>query len=230
MSEDKIDWRKYLIAFLITVALFLSAGYLSNYLGGKKLGQLKDIQNKIAIDVLSSETQYALLSDLSCRNVSGALLSGELTELGRKLEWGEENLGASAEVLYLKKYYSLLQIKDYLLMKQISERCKVKSAFVLYFYTTAEHCRECERTGLVLTALRNKYSELRVYSFDYGIDLSAVKSMLDIFQIDDTKLPALVIGEEVLSGFRPIEELEERILDSFKLKETEPEKSEEKSG
>jgi hypothetical protein len=154
---------------------------LSNYFGNKKINQLKSIQDKIAIDILSSETQFSLLSELSCKNISDSVLSGELGELGQKLEWGQENLGATEEVSYLKKYYSLLQIKDYLLMKKIVSRCGGKSAFILYFYTTAENCSECEKEGLVLTALRDRYPELRVYSFDYSTDLSAVKSMLSIY-------------------------------------------------
>ena len=217
-----IDWKKYLIVFLFTVGLFLSASYVSNYFGDKKINQLKSIQDKISIDVLSSETQFSLLSELSCKNISDTLLSGELGELGRKLEWGQDNLGATDEVLYLKKYYSLLQIKDYLLTKKISARCGKKSAFILYFYTTAENCSECEREGLVLTALRDKYPELRVYSFDYSVDISAVKAMLQIYKIEDTKLPALVVDEDVLTGFHGIDELETIVKDSFKLQETKP--------
>src|SRR3989344_4367367 len=220
--NNNIDWKKYLIVFLITVGLFFTASYLSNYFGNKKIDQLKSIQDKIAINILSSETQFALLSESSCKNVSGSVLSGELDELGRKLEWGQENLGATDEVSYLKKYYSLLQIKDYLLMKRISASCKVKSAFILYFYTTAENCSECEKESLVLSSLRDKYPELRVYSFDYSIDLSAVKALLQIYKIKDTELPALVLDDELLTGFHSIEELESRIKESFKLQETKP--------
>ena len=219
--HNNIDWKKYLIVLLITTGLFLTAIHLSSYFGGKKIDELKSIQDKIAIDILSSETQFSLLSELSCKNISDSVMSKELGELGNKLEWGQENLGESEEVNYLKKYYSLLQIKDYLLAKRISERCKVKSAFILYFYTTAENCSECEKEGLVLTALREKYPELRVYSFDYSTDLSAVKAMLEIYKIEDTKLPALVIDGDVLTGFHGIEELETRVQDSFKLQEPE---------
>src|SRR3989338_6030267 len=120
--NNNIDWKKYLIVFLITVSLFLTASYLSNYFSNQKIDQLKSIQDKISINILSSETQFSLLSELSCKNVSGSLLSAELDELGRKLEWSQQNLGSTEEVSYLKKYYSLLQIKDYLLMKKISER------------------------------------------------------------------------------------------------------------
>lgn len=222
MNNNHIDWKKYLIVFLFTAGLFVMASYLSNYFSNKKINELKAIQNKIAIDVLSSETQFSLLQDLSCKNVTESFLSGELGELGKKLTWGEENLDSREEVLYLRKYYSLLQIKDYLLMKKISERCGTKYAFILYFYTTAENCSECERQSLVLSALREKYPNLRVYSFDYSTDLSAVKSMLNIYKIEDTKLPALVVDEEVLTGFYKIEELESIIQESFKLKENKP--------
>ncbi|HBA46103.1 TPA: hypothetical protein DEQ22_02370 [Candidatus Nomurabacteria bacterium] len=217
--NNNIDWKKYLIVLLITTGLFFTAIYLSNYFGNQKINQLKTIQDKISIDILSSETQFSLLSELSCKNISDSVISRELGELGNKLEWSQNNLGANEEVTYLKKYYSLLQIKDYLLTKKISERCKVKSAFILYFYTTAENCSECEKEGLVLTTLREKYPELRVYSFDYSTDLSAVRSMLQIYKIEDTKLPAVVIEGDVLTGFRSIEELEEKIKESFKLQE-----------
>ncbi|HEY4503210.1 MAG TPA: hypothetical protein VJC14_02150 [Candidatus Paceibacterota bacterium] len=223
--NNNIDWKKYLIVFAITLGLFLSASYVSNYFGDKKIDQLKAIQDKIAIDILSSETQFSLLSELSCKNISDGALSPELRELGGKLEWGESNLGATEEVSYLRKYYSLLQIKDYLLMKRISERCKVKSAFILYFYTTAENCSECQQQGIVLSALRNKYPELRVYSFDYSTDLSAVKAMLQIYKIKDTVLPALVVDGDVLTGFHGIDELESQIKESFKLQETLPEET-----
>ncbi|MEK7080906.1 MAG: hypothetical protein AAB902_00730 [Patescibacteria group bacterium] len=215
--NNNIDWKKYLIVLLITVGLFLTAIYLSNYFGAQKINQLKSIQDKIAIDILSSETQFSLLSELSCKNISDSVFSGELGELGSKLEWSQKNLGASDEVSYLKKYYSLLQIKDYLLTKKISARCGVKSAFILYFYTTAENCSLCEQESLVLSSLRDKYPELRVYSFDYSIDLSAVKAMLQIYKIKDTELPALVLSDELLTGFHSIEELESRVKESFKL-------------
>ena len=220
--DNNIDWKKYLIVFLITVSLFLTASYVSNYFGNKKIDQLKSIQDKIAMDILSSETQFSLLAELSCKNISDTVYSPEIGELGNKLEWSQNNLGATLEVSYLKKYYSLLQIKDYLLAKKISERCGVKSAFILYFYTTLDNCSLCQKQGIVITSLRDKYPELRVYSFDYSIDLSAVKSMLQIYKIKDTELPALVLDDEVLTGFHGIEDLESRVKNSFKLQETKP--------
>lgn len=215
--NNNVDWKKYFIVFLLTLGLFATASYLSNYFSSKKISELKSIQDKIAIDILSSETQFALLSELSCNNVSVDALSGELVDLGNKLKWGEDNLGNTEEVAYLKKYYSLLEIKDYLLMKKISSRCGIKSAFILYFYTTRDQCTECEKQAIVLSSLRDKYPDLRVYSFDYSTDLSAIKSMLQIYKIEDTKLPALVVGDDVLTGFRGSQDLEPILQKAFKL-------------
>lgn len=218
MNDNHIDWKKYVVVFLITIGLFFTASYVSNYFGDKKIDQLKSIQDKIAIDILSSETQFSLLSELSCKNISDSVFSKELGELGSKLEWSENNLGSTDEVSYLKKYYSLLQIKDYLLAKRISARCGTKSAFILYFYTTAENCSLCKEESLVLSKLRTEYPELRVYSFDYSTDLSAVKAMIQIYKIKDTELPALVIDDDVLNGFQELDELSTLIEKSFKLK------------
>jgi len=219
---QQFDWKRYVTVFFITLALFLTAVYISDYFGNKKINQLKTIQDNISIDILSSETQFSLLSELSCKNVSDSILSGELADLGNKLEWGQKNLGSTDEVSYLRKYYSLLQVKDYLLMKKISERCGKKSAFILYFYTTSENCSECEKESLVLSTLREKYPDLRVYSFDFSTDLSAVKAMINIYKIQDTKLPALVIDDDLFTGFNTIEKVEAKVKESFKLQETKP--------
>ena len=215
--DNSFDWKKYLIVFFITAALFVTAVYLSNYFSNQKLDQLKSIQENISIDILSSETQYSLLSELSCKNISDSVLSDELSELGSKLEWSQKNLGSTDEVSYLRKDYALLQIKDYLLNKQIAARCGVKSAFVLYFYTTAANCSLCDEESSVLSTLRSEYPDLRVYSFDYSTDLSAVASMLQIYKIKDTALPALVINDNVMTGFHGLDELDKIIKQSFNL-------------
>ncbi len=207
MQKNNIDWKKYIIVFFITASLFLTAGYLSNYFSNKKIDQLKSIQDKIAIDILSSETQFALLQELSCKDVTRSILSQELSNLADKIAYSEKNIGARDEVIALKRYYSLLQIKDYLLMQKISARCGLKSVFVLYFYANQDQCEKCADQGYVLDALREKYSEFRVYSFDYNLDLSAIKALILIYKVPN-ELPALVINRKVYSGFKSVEDIE----------------------
>lgn len=194
-----LDWKKYLLTFLITVLVFLSAFALSNFFNDKKITSLREIEDKISTDIMSSETQYSLLAESSCKDLSGNVLSQELNTLAQKLTYTEENLGKnSSDLIRLKTYYTLLQIKDYLLMKKISVKCNTKPVFILYFYSN--DCTECEQQGYVLTYLREQYPNLRIYSFDYNMDNPALRTMISLFKVKNT-LPAIVINDKVYNGF-----------------------------
>ncbi len=206
-QHEPIDWKKYLIVLFITITIFGTGLWFSNHLNTKKIAELKSIESTISLDLLSSDTQYSLLEELSCKDISTSVLSKELNSLAEKINYSESNIGVdNDDVIKLKKYYSLLEIKDYLLMKKITERCGEKSIFVLYFYKN-ENCEDCTKQGYVLTALREKYPHLRVYSFDYNLDNPAIRAMTSIYKIPDN-LPALVINGKVYNGFKTIEEIE----------------------
>lgn len=208
MQKEELNWKKYLFSFLITAIIFASALYLSNYFAQKKLDEIRNIQDKIAIDILSSETQFSLLEESSCTDVGNGTLSSELGNLEDKLTYTENQRGHNdAEVMTLKKYYSLLEIKDYLLMNKISEKCRKTPISIIYFYATDDKCPDCEKEGYVLTHLRETYPDLRVYSFDYNIGVSAVKTLISVNKIKD-ELPALIIGNKVYYGFKGVEDLE----------------------
>jgi hypothetical protein len=207
-QHEANDWKKYIIVFFITLTVFIGGLWFSNHLNSKKIAQLKSIESTISLDLLSSETQFSLLEELSCKDVSTTVLSSELNSLADKISYSESNIGTTnTDVISLKKYYSLLEIKDYLLMKKITERCGEKSIFVLYFYKN-DNCEDCTRQGYVLTSLREKYPNLRVYSFDYNLDNPAIKAMTSIYKVTDD-LPAIVINGKVYNGFKTIEEIEE---------------------
>lgn len=209
------NWKKYLFTFIITAIIFGTALYFTNYFNNKRLTELKYIQDRISTDILSSETQFSLLSELSCKDVSGSALSDELSNLADKIEYSEKNIGTDNEqILQLKKFYSLLEIKDYLLMKKISERCGQKFVFILYFYADSKNCPDCEKTAYVLTYLREKYPQLRVYSFDYNLDLSAIKTLISILKIKND-LPAIVLDDKVINGFQDKEILEKALKDVY---------------
>ncbi len=198
-------WKNYVYAFCITVAIFATAFYLGNYFGDKKINELRATESQIALDILSSETEFALLGELSCPEAQNSLLSQELNSLGEKLDYSEEKFGTdNSDVIALKKQYSLLEIKDYLLIKKLKD-CPRSPVTILYFY--ADNCPNCEREGYVLTYLREHYPELRVYSFDFNLELSALQTLASIYGITAEKLPVLVIKRTPQSGFKTVEEV-----------------------
>lgn len=206
-----IDSKKYLVAFLITAAIFGTAVFASNRLTNEKLQDVRDIENSVALDILSSETQFALLEETSCRDIGPGFLSKELGPLGERLSYAENQTGFNdGDVDSLKRSYFLLEIKDYLLMKRLTEKCNFKPTFILYFYSTGEKCEDCEKMGYVLTALRDKYPELRVYSFDYHHDLGAIQTLKAIYKVRD-ELPALIINGVPYYGFKTMEDLEKSV-------------------
>jgi hypothetical protein len=216
--NKNVDYRKYLFSFFITAIIFATAIYLSNYFGQKKLDEIRNIQDKISIDIVSSETQFSLLEESSCKDIGTGSLSTELSNLEKKLTYTENERGSQdAEVLTLKKYYFLLEIKDYLLMNKISEKCKRAPLSVIYFYSNKDKCDDCEREGFVLTKLRETYPDLRVYSFDYDMDLSAVKTLIAINKLRN-EMPAIVIGEKISYGFQSVEDLEKAMPELAKIK------------
>ena len=70
-----INWHKYIIVFIITALIFFTAFSISNYLNNRKVSELRLIEDKIATDILSLETQFELLQDTSCKKIDSSILS-----------------------------------------------------------------------------------------------------------------------------------------------------------
>jgi len=205
-----IDSKKYIITFLITAVIFGTAIFISNALGEKKLEDVKSIEDRVALDILSSETQFALLEETSCKDLGPGFLSKELGSLGEKLAYGDNQTELNNDNLeYLKRSYFLLEIKDYLLMKRLTEKCGIEPTFILYFYSVEESCEDCEKMGYVLTSLRDKYPDLRVYSFDYNFDVGAINTLISIYKVEPN-LPAFSINGQLYYGYHSVEDLEEQ--------------------
>lgn len=213
-----IDTKKYIFIFFLTVTIFVTAFFASTFFSNKRVENVKFIQDNIAIDILSSETQFDLLKEVSCQNVNGSMLSPELSILGDKLSHTENDRGEKdTDVLYLKKYYSLLQVKDYLLSKKLAEKCGAlkKPVFIIYFYSNEGDCIDCKKEGYVLTRLKEKYPDLRVYSFDYNLDLSVVASLKDIYKVKPA-LPAIIIDDKTYTGYMSVSDVEKLLPSSLK--------------
>jgi len=213
-----INHKKYIFIFLITVAIFGTTILTSNYLTQKKFSEIRNIENQLSLDLLSNEIISSLLEETSCADVNNTYLSNQLGELGEKLSYAaSQNNPNNKEIKNLKEYYSLLEIKDYLLMKKITVKCGIHSAFILYFYGEKDNCPDCEKTGYVLDALHEKYPDIRIYSFDYNMNQTAIKTLISIYHIEP-KLPALIINGDPYYGFRPLDEIEKTVPALQRLK------------
>lgn len=209
VNSHRARWGNYLIAFAITALIFATALYASNYFNNRRIADIRATQDDISTDILSLQTQFDLLQEHSCADIAeNTILPSALQTLANQLSYMEEQGSSNQdEIVRLKRLYSLLEIKDYLLMKQLATRCGLKPVFILYFYSNQGDCDDCEKQGYALTALARNYPQLRIYSFDYNLDVTALKTLISIDKVEN-KMPALVINGNVYYGYQSVADIE----------------------
>lgn len=218
--KKQIKVGKYLLVFLLTGLVFSLGFWLSHDLNQLKLSQIESLRQDLQLDVLSAETQFSLLSANVCQHIDSSALTEELYFIGQRLDYTEGALGSdNPEVIRLKKQYSLLEIKQWQLTKEAQEKCGAQLIPILYFYSNQKNCPSCGQQGYVLTYLRDKYPFLRVYSFDYNLDLSALQTLKSLYSLEK-ELPIVIVGDQPYYGFRNREEIEKILPEVFEtLKE-----------
>lgn len=216
----QIDSKRYLIVFLITVVIFLATFWVSGFFGNKKIDQLRAIQEKIALDILSTETRYSLLEQTSCDHINTESdrefgLSAELNDLARRLKFMESQVDSSNEdLLFIKEYYTLLQIKDYILVEELNARCGQDVFSILYFFEGDGSCKDCRRQSLVLDELVSEYPGTRVYWLDRDVATPATETLVSLYEIDEA--PTMVIGGRAYKGYLGFEELVDLLPEDLK--------------
>lgn len=196
-------WNKYVLVFFITLGLFGVIFLASEFLYTQRTGQIKAMEDTINRSILESEIQYRLLADATCDtgDSSNPLLIDEINRLAERLDLMESQRGTlDPEVVSLKKYYSLLQVRDFLFLRERERICNIKAPVIVYFYSNQGDCDDCKKMGYVLTSLREEYANLHIYAFDYDIGLSVVDTLKSIYKLNG-ELPAIVIDRKPYYGF-----------------------------
>ena len=220
-QEKNINLQKYLLALFATILVFGSGFFLAGQISKKQLNQLSSLQQNLRVDILSLETQFAILSQASCENLNESTLTQELYNISQNLTSVGNNLGQDhPQYLQLKKYYSILEIKHWLLLQETAKECNVPLSFIIYFYSDKKTCPKCEDQGYILTYFRKKYPFLRVYSFDYNLELAALETLKSIYGLEKI-LPAMVINDDVYQGFHNKQEIEKILEQYIKLEDLE---------
>ena len=209
----------YFVAFLITAAIFTTAYFITESIASARLDELSGLEDRVSIDILSLETQFDLLADQACEAAAeGTAFSAEIPSLGDRLSRTEARLGSDdPQVATLKQQYSLLEIKEYLLLKRIALECRTKPVAVLYFYSNSGDCENCDRAGYALESLREEFPDMHVYSFDYDLSLGALKTLTMVLKVK-RELPAFVIDGKTYYDFESLDAirslLPKRLLDT----------------
>jgi hypothetical protein len=205
--------KRYITVFFITGLIFAFTFWLSNQLSAGKVREVRDLEDEIALNILSTETRYSLLENSSCDHISSNNtddigLNSELNDMVHRVKFMASQLGADNEkVISLKKYYTLLQIKDYLLTKELYNRCGTHIVSILYLYK--DGCEECVKQSIILDDLAKNYPEIRVYWIDKDLQTPALDTLISILGIKDT--PSIVIKNKVYDKLQTTNDIESHI-------------------
>ena len=155
--------------------------------------------------------QTDLLITDPCGLSNNSLVSQEIFKVGDRLSALENDLGKKdPQVISLKKYYTLLEIKDYLYYKNLNEKCKTNFVLNLFFYSNdPKKCEKCEDQGFVLSYVRLKNQNIRTYSFDVDLGVSILDYLVKHYNI--TELPSVVFNEKTHKGFLDRADVEEML-------------------
>ena len=181
----EINWQRLILAFLIATFLFFVGLFLGFLAKGFISQSSVELEQQIRSDIADLETLYLLEDTFPCNPQVLDITSERLDYLGELITISEVKQGKfDPQVLELKKLYTVLQVRHFLLTESRNQECSADANTILFFYSNAETCESgVEETSFVLTYLRNKYDNVRIYSFDIELDsdlISTLKTQYDI--------------------------------------------------
>ena len=213
VAPRKISTNKYLLAFFISASIFIIGILVGALITNAKYSSIDLAQQDIRAQILSLETQYSIAEDNPCNFINFQDLSKELYSMGESLTLLESQVGKNnPKVLELAKYYSILEIKHYLFLKSVNEKCNKNYILILFFYSNNENiCGNCGQQGYILSFIRNKYPNLNihVYSFNSDIDSPVISTLKHYYNI--TEVPSIVMDGKTYNGYRDVDFVENLI-------------------
>lgn len=193
--------------------IFISGLLVGSMTSSRKLTDVRELQDSLRSDTLDLEILYAVLEQDPCAYVNTTPLTDQLYDIAVRLDYMEGLLGKTDEnVLRLKKYYSLLELRQWMFERHMRDQCNQDKHFILYFYSNEPgSCPQCEEQGFVLSYLRKRFGEkIAIYSFDVSTDSEAVQALIRRYEVET--LPSVVIDDELYEGFQSLEALEDLLM------------------
>jgi hypothetical protein len=203
----------YFIGIVIAIIVFITGFLLGVLTVQSRYADIEDFETKLKIDAYNFDIQYLLLQEEPCKFIENPF-NNELYVLAEELINLENERGfENKDVIRLKDYYSMLEIRNWIFLKTFKEKCGKDYVLNLYFYSNKD-CEKCIEQGKILTSLRQKYPKIRTYSFDINIDNKALTALKQLYNVKE--VPTVVFDDITFSGFRTEEELEKALINSLK--------------
>lgn len=198
---NEINYKKFLLISLgFSIIVFVAGLLLGIGLDTTKVNDLVLNINQNELNTESYFVEKEFVSTFggdkcSLSNPRVAALSEEIVKIGRLLtRYETTNVFKESEFNYLKRKYSLLEIRAYSLFTSLKQECNYNYTTILFFYDKNQD--NSLRQGSVLDALVNIKKNTNIFSFDRTFEedptLETVKIHYNI-----TSSPTLIINDKI---------------------------------
>ena len=194
METHRLDnWGLYLIALLISTVVFIIVLIVASFVSNFESTDLLKNQFENSYSIFKDKYLFSQ-NQLLCQEGSLDQVSKDLFFHGKVISDLEERLGKNNEqVLFQKKFYTLVLLEHLDFVNQINLKCNYSIPTILFFYSNKdETIDKNENVGNLLDHLSNKYSELKVYSFDVNLNDALIESLILRYNVNE--VPTVVLG------------------------------------
>lgn len=217
--------KRLLITASVTAIILYSLGALTGYFIQEKVlsrtqEELKKVQEEFFVykqnlENVQLEQLYLTTyqGDLNCKILVSLInemqdkLAYFWSKLPTKLEVYEKYSEIQPDYINLKRDYTLLSIRVWLLSLNVKEKCGEEIIPVLYFYS--KDCDKCIDQSYVLDNMKKENPNFSAFIVDYNLDESIVKVIKNVWNV--TKVPSFIIGNKLYSGYQDLKRMKEII-------------------
>jgi hypothetical protein len=147
--------------------------------------------------------------ELSCKILASIIdemydnLAYFWSRLPSKLEVYEKYSEVQPEYVKLKRDYTLLSIRAWLLSLSVKEKCGEDVIPALYFYS--KDCDTCIEQSYVLDELKKENPNFSAFIVDYNLDEPIVRIIIRTYNV--TEVPSFIINDKLYSGFQNLTQM-----------------------
>jgi hypothetical protein len=205
--------KKFKKHLLLTGILLLLFFFVAGILIGRSVSSAKinDVTSFLKDNELNTESFIVEQQLMGYFNGEDCVLAkariqklfDELGFIGRQLT--DEKVKARIGVdnfVFLKRKYHLLQVRTYMMFKELSDNCDLRPKVILYYYAAEND--DSKEQGFVLDAVVKNFDyNVFAIEFNYSKELSFLESYYNI-----TYAPSVIINyDKKFEGFTPYAEI-----------------------
>ena len=213
MKPRKIQSKKrYILAFVIATVIFIAGFGFTNIITYLEYQRVSSLQGPTSYQIFQDKLQYSLFGADICAEDTYLKISKDLSYQGQMIGDVEEKLGIdNPNVLFRKKFFTLIQIEHLEFVKLINQECNKDINIILFFYSNKKQdLDESKRLGDILGPIYQRNKENMVlYSLDMNLDSEIIESLKEKYNV--TESVVILNEEQRFTKINNIREIEEHL-------------------